>query len=356
MVRILSLFLYLFPLVIRAQIPQGYYDPAAGLTGIQLQQALHDIIDDHVTVDYSNLYTYFAMTDMKTDSTVWDMYSDNPGGSPPYIYYYVPGDQCGNYAAEGDCFNREHAWPKSWFGGDIMPMYSDLFHLYPTDGWVNNKRGNLPYGTVGTAGWTSLNGSKTGNCSWSGYAGVVFEPIDAYKGDFARSFFYMAVRYYGEDSGWPGSDMTTGSQLKPWAASMLLQWSQDDTVSPKEIDRNNDVYQVQQNRNPFIDHPQYALDIWGPGAAVTEKEYCTLLLYPNPVKDRCRIVFPEVLSGEKAWVLLYSTDGALRKAVQKPDDHAVNIDMQGFQPGVYIIRLTCECGKTAAPEKLVLIP
>ncbi len=133
-------------------------------------------------------------------------------------------------------------------------MYSDLFHLYPTDGWVNNKRENYPFGTTASPSWTSTNGSKLGACSYTGYSGTVFEPINAYKGDFARSYFYMAVRYYGEDSAWPGSDMVTGSQPKAWALKMLMEWDMSDPVSQKERDRNNVVYTIQGNRNPFIDN------------------------------------------------------------------------------------------------------
>ena len=190
------------------------------------------------------------------------------GGTPPYVYTYGSGDECGNYSGEGDCYNREHSWPKSWFGGEVMPMYSDLFHIYPTDGYVNGMRNNYPYGEVGQVQWSSQNGSKLGSCTWPGYSGTVFEPIDTYKGDFARSYFYMSVRYYTEDSGWPGSPMTTGSQLKSWALDMMIQWNDQDPVSQKEIDRNDAVYEIQDNRNPFIDHPEYADLIWGTGTGI----------------------------------------------------------------------------------------
>ncbi|MBE0640777.1 MAG: endonuclease, partial [Bacteroidales bacterium] len=225
-----------------AQAPSGYYTGTAGLYGNNLKSALHQIIQGHTPMAYSQLFSCFANTDARSDNTVWDMYSDNPGGIPPYIYYFIASDQCGNYSQEGDCFNREHSFPKSWFGGDIMPMYSDLFHLYPTDGFVNGQRGNLPYGETANPDWTSLNGSKRGPSSVPGYSGNVFEPIDAYKGDLARTYFYMAVRYYSEDASWPGSPMTMGAQPLPWALAMLIQWHQTDTVSQKERDRNNAVY------------------------------------------------------------------------------------------------------------------
>lgn len=252
--------LFLNTSLLSAQIPEGYYDSALGLFGIELKQALHEIIDSHTVIDYSELHTYFQYTDKKPNGNVWDMYSDIPDGTPPYEYVFLE-RTCGNYNSENDCYNKEHSWPKSWFN-DGAPMYSDMFHLYPTDGYVNGRRSNYPYGEVNTATWTSMNGSKVGSCVYPGYTGVVFEPIDAYKGDFARSYFYMSVRYYGEDAGWVGSDMVTGAELKPWAMKMMLEWSAADPVSQKEIDRNNSVYGFQNNRNPFIDNPEYALQIW----------------------------------------------------------------------------------------------
>jgi YHS domain-containing protein len=107
-----------------------------------------------------------------------------------------------------------------------------------------------------------------GPCVAPGYSGTVFEPIDEYKGDFARNYFYMEVRYYTEDGSWPGSPMAVGSQLLPWAQDMMMQWAIQDPVSQKEIDRNDAVYALQNNRNPFIDHPEYAAAIWGSSSGV----------------------------------------------------------------------------------------
>ncbi len=260
MFKLFSPLLLIFTLT--GQAPTGYYDSAEGLEGEALRSALHNIIDNHQVQSYSSLHTYFVSTDAKPDGTVWDMYSDIPGGTPPYVYHFVSSDQCGNYNSEGDCYNREHSWPKSWFN-NASPMKSDLFHVYPTDGYVNGQRGNYPYGEVNSPSWTSMNGSKRGSNSYPGYSGVVFEPIDEYKGDLARTYFYMSVRYYTEDSSWDSNGMVDGADLLPWAASMLLEWHHSDPVSEKETDRNNAVYTIQNNRNPFIDHPEWADCIWG---------------------------------------------------------------------------------------------
>ena len=260
---------FIFTTFLIADIPPGYYDDAQGLDGEPLRLALHNIIDDHIPQSYSSLYGHFQSTDAKSDGTVWDMYSDVPGGTPPYIYNFTGADQCGNYSGEGDCFNREHSWPKSWFN-EGMPMNTDLFHIYATDGYVNGMRSNHPYGEVESTTWTSQNGSQRGNMNSYNHNGTVFEPIDEYKGDFARTYFYMSTRYYTEDSGWDDNDMVNGSNLKDWAVAMLMDWHLQDSVSQKEIDRNDAVYAIQENRNPFIDYPEWVGCIWGECDSGTE--------------------------------------------------------------------------------------
>ena len=259
MKRSFTLSFFLFTLFASAQIPAGYYNPAIGLTGDSLRLALHNIIDNHNAQTYSSLLTHFQTTDVKPNGKVWDIYSDVPSATPPYEYVWS--NNCGNYSSEGDCYNREHSWPQSWFNS-ALPMQTDMFHIYPTDGYVNGMRSNYPFSEVTAPTWTSMNGGKLGPSSFPGYTGTAFEPIDEYKGDLARSFFYMSTRYYTEDGGWQTNAMVTQCDLNPWAANLLLQWHQDDTVSQKEIDRNNGIYNIQNNRNPFIDHPEYAPLIW----------------------------------------------------------------------------------------------
>lgn len=252
----LTLGFFISALALTAQIPSGYYDAANGKTGDELKVALHNIIKGHHVVSYGGLLNAFAYTDNDGNGNVWDIYSN-------CIFSYSGNSQCGGYEHEGDCWNREHTWPQSWFNESTTPR-SDLFHVYPTDGYVNGQRSNYPYGEVNNPVYVSGNGSKLGPCVTSGYTGRVFEPIDEYKGDIARSYFYMSVRYYSEDSNWGTSGMTNKSEILPWAMTMLLRWSDEDPVSDKEIARNNAVYGYQNNRNPFIDHPEYARMIWDP--------------------------------------------------------------------------------------------
>ena len=283
MKKTLSLILSLgFALLVSAQ-PANYYNSANGLTGNQLKVALHNIIKGHTSISYSQLWNAFWSTDNKGNGVVWDMYSDRPNGTPPYIYY-LGEDQCGSYNGEGDCYNREHSWPQSWFNNDGTAR-TDLHHIFPVDGWVNNKRGNYAFGEVGSVSWTSQNGSKLGTCKTPGFSGTVFEPIDEYKGDFARASMYMSVRYYSEDGSWSSSDMTTKSEIKSWAIDMLLLWNELDPVSEKEKERNEAIYQdYQRNRNPFVDHPEYARMIWDPTWNVVEDPQVAVSLFPNPIE------------------------------------------------------------------------
>ena len=134
-----------------AQIPSNYYNDANGKTGDELKVALHDIIKGHTSIYYSQIWNAFWSTDNKGNGVVWDMYSDIPNGTPPYTFS-MGQNQCGEYTQEGDCYNREHSWPQSWFSGDDQATPTrDLHHVFPTDGFVNSQRSNYPFGEVSTA-------------------------------------------------------------------------------------------------------------------------------------------------------------------------------------------------------------
>lgn len=249
-------------------IPSGYYDPAKGKCGQELLTALYNIIKSRTTPSYEGLWTAFKKTDIGSDGKIIDMYSDYP--------FTYSSDQCGNYSHLGACYNREHSFPKSWWGGGTNTTtfpYADLFHLYPTDGYVNNQRSNYPFGECSngtriTYGNYTARG-RLGTCTFSGYSGTVFEPDDIYKGDFARTYFYIATCYNNLISGWSSNSdakMLAGNSypvFTTWATNLLLKWHRNDAVSEKETTRNEAVYGIQDNRNPFIDHPEFVEYIWG---------------------------------------------------------------------------------------------
>jgi len=346
--KYLSLIFLLFTIVFYAQPPVGYYDSAENLNGIKLKTALHNIIKDHQVQTYSSIFQHFEQTDKKPDGKVWDIYSDVPGGTPPYVYSFII-NQCGNYSQEGDCFNREHTWPTSWFGGAVMPMYSDLHALYPTDGFVNMRRGNYPYGTVVQPTWTSLNGSKLGPSSFPGYSGVVFEPLNEYKGDLARTFFYFTVRYFGQGNNWPGSDQTIGSELNAWSYDLMYNWHINDPVSQKEIERNNAVFLIQGNRNPFIDNPAWVDSILYPLNIIKHKILGDCIsIYPIPAADYVNI--SSCISFDELFV--YNSLGCLVLYKKTPALIEKELDLSTLTKGFYFIRINTLHGISA--KKIII--
>ena len=252
----------------------AYYDDAKGKTGYELKTALFHIIDHHTTRSYGDVWDLVNTADIdkyyENDGSILDVYSEKPSEADS-VHFIKGYDNCGNYRREGDCYNREHSFPKSWFGGKVPPMVTDGHHLFATDGKVNSMRGNWPFGEVGTATYTSNNGSKLGRArSGLGYSGTVFEPIDEFKGDFARAYFYMATRYQPQIASWEGNtdnadavlNGTDDQVFEPWVLNMLIRWHKNDPVSQKEKDRNEAVFEFQGNRNPYVDYPEFVEAIW----------------------------------------------------------------------------------------------
>ncbi|MDZ4665699.1 MAG: endonuclease [Bacteroidota bacterium] len=330
-------FIWLLPILCFGQIPPGYYNNLSGLIGQNLLIALHAKIDNHTVVPYSGLWAAFGKTDVKPNGKVWDIYGYVPSGPQNYEYTFVT-MQCGSYAMESDCFNREHTWPQSWFNGFAGPD-SDLFHIYPCDGFVNNKRNNYPFGTVATPSYLSLNGSKLGNCGDAGYSGIVFEPLNDIKGDMARSYFYMSTRYFSEDLSWANSPATNKSVILPWQLSVLLSWHHTDPVSAKEIARNDSIYYLfQNNRNPFIDHPEYADSIWFAYVGLNEelldvKENYSV--YPNPTDNA--IVHVSGLHNANTIEVANTLGQVIYQSAT--ETKVVDIDLSSFPVGVYILNI-----------------
>jgi len=239
-----------------AAVPSGYYYFARNKKKDALKTALHDYGAAQKLLDYGGgqgfTWEGFYYTDRNADNSVVDMYSDS--------VRYFDGFKAVNN------MNIEHSFPKSWWGGANVSAYRDLFHLYPADDITNITKSNLPLGEV-TSTPTLDNGvSKIGKNGFeTSYADNCFEPADEYKGDFARSYFYISTIYQDYASLWqsPMMNNNTYPVWKKWAIDLLLKWSEQDPVSPKELARQEVVYQIQGNRNPFIDYPDLASYIWG---------------------------------------------------------------------------------------------
>lgn len=227
--------------------PDGYYDAANGKSGEQLKSALHDIIDDHTEISYSNVWEALRETD------------EDPSNSNNVILLYTGRSQGKNEnGGNADDWNREHVWAKSHgdFGTSMGPG-TDLHHLRPTDASVNSSRSNLDFDEGGSE-HTEAAGNYYDSDSW--------EPRDSVKGDVARMIFYMDVRYEG-DSGEPdlelNNQVNNGSAPYHGKLSVLLEWHEEDPVDDLERRRNEIIYNdYQHNRNPFIDHPEWVAEIW----------------------------------------------------------------------------------------------
>lgn len=344
----LFLALILLPSLVQAQFG-NYYDSALGLNGQPLRQALHDIIKNNTNIGYAALWTVYQTSDKKANGKVWDIYSDNPGQTPPYEFTFVA-DQCGTYNNESDCYNREHTIPESYFGAS-EPTRSDLLIVFPTDGFVNNKRSNFAYGKVSNPTWTSQNGSKLGPNVYSGAPNTTaFEPIDSFKGDLARTYFYYATRYYSLDAGWSNWDMAVGAELKPWAVQMLLEWHQLDPVSQKEKLRNNAAQTIQQNRNPFIDYPQFVDCIWGTGDCssmvnvVDVSNNIKISIYPNSATNFINVRLP-FQQNATAELIVFDLSG--RKIwSEKVPTNEISIETSSWAKGVYVLKCQTELSIT----------
>jgi endonuclease I len=325
-------------------IPSDYYSTATD-SGSQLKTQLHKILNNHQTQTYASLLAHFKSTDVTFSGHVWDMYSDIPCEPPPYIYTFDDDqDQGFGGSREGEFYNREHSMPRSWFGGAIDPMNTDLYHIFPVDKRVNAIRDNYPFGEVSNPSITTQNGGKLGTNTRFGYSGITFEPIDAYKGDLARTFFYMITRYEDQIENWTFSqegmamlDNARYPGYESWALKMLLEWHELDPVSQKEINRNNAVYQIQGNRNPFVDHPEFVQKIWADTITNISNinAQTTFSLFPNPASDHLIIKGPDA----NVSVTFMSIQGKfIRFNYQTTTGNKV--ELPELPAGPYIIRIT----------------
>lgn len=239
----------------------------------ELKTQLHDLINPHKVLTYDEVWDAFPEVDVylpgypcdpNNTTHIPDIYSSYCW-TPEKLASNEIGGECGNYQKEGDCYNREHIWPKSWFGGfdEGENAETDLFELWPSDGYVNGLRGNLPLGIVDPSqiSYISTNGCLIGTCAEDASYGKCFEVADGLKGDIARSYFYLATAYFGE---WGCCDEVgvNGSDIKQWMEDTMRNWHENDVVDDDERNRNEVIYKAfQGNRNPFIDHPEWVQSI-----------------------------------------------------------------------------------------------
>ena len=247
-----------------------------GLRCGDLKTSLSQLISNHRTIAYTavqfDVWDSHFTTDRRNNDAgdqqiIWDMYSDIPDGID--AYEFTPGEDRDfgqDVSSEGLFYNREHSFPTSRWGGDQeTSQFSDIHFIIPVDKLVNSIRLNFPYGETTSPSIVTANGSQMGRSSVGGFDGDIFEPIDEYKGDVARMQLYVATRYEDFASEWANVDSRgrvvlldqTFPFFEDWYINLLVRWHEMDPVSQKELERNDAVFAIQGNRNPYIDHPEY---------------------------------------------------------------------------------------------------
>ncbi|MDB4584414.1 endonuclease [Draconibacterium sp.] len=252
----------------KAQIPDGYYNSVIGKSGESLRFALHKIIKDHIEFPYTN---------KNTDT--WDILKetdrDTINQDNVILFYSGWSVNAAQEYNNGKGWAREHVWAKSHGSFDTdIGAGTDLHHLRPTDISVNRARKNVDFDIGGNL---YLDNDGPTQCK---YDNDSWEPRDKVKGDVARMLFYMAVRYEGDKD---EPDLELVDAVNTYylnesgigyhgKLSTLLKWHKADPVDDSEMNRNNIIYSYQKNRNPFIDHPEFAEMIWNLSAEKLSKE------------------------------------------------------------------------------------
>lgn len=251
---------------------EQYYRKAEGLRGTQLKEALHDLIQPSYVLAYGGgvgkTWTGFWYTDQMENMQVRDRYSN-------VVRYLNP-----DMSAVSN-MNIEHIWANSWWGHVKNNAYCDLFNLYPADATANGRKSNNPIGIVdGTVSYT--NGvTKVGKSSSYRADSLItaWEPADQWKGDFARTYFYMATCYSHMTSLWTTTeglltvDPNSPLLMRPWVYNLMLEWAEADPLDEIEQQRCDAIYEIQGNRNPFVDYPELCYYIWGNKS--DEQFYCS---------------------------------------------------------------------------------
>ena len=337
--------------VVQTNIPQGYYDQANNLSSDELKEALHQIISNHVIFPYTS-----------TSTDTWDILQESdqdPNENNNMILVYTGRSQekgyrdgSGNYSqyengngTQSNSWNREHIWPKSHgFPDEDDNAYTDVHNLKPCDRSVNSSRGTKDFDFGGNQ-HSEASDCLTDSDSW--------EPPDYVKGDIARILFYMVVRY---DPGVDHEnntfdlelvDYTTPNNTEPILGklSSLLDWHLSDPVDDFEINRNEIIFGFQENRNPFIDHPNLVNYLWGDNVGlvwnenltVPENEIVKTIIYPNPSSGI--INFSSDMEDEIIEIFNLNGQNILNKIID--NSNSVELDLPS---GIYFLRSNTKSG------------
>ena len=336
----------------------GYYNGLEGKSGLELKAALHEIIKGHVDFSYSDAKYILNYAD------------SDPANENNVILIYTRRSQSNTtWGSGGDFINREHVWAKSHGNFvDIRPMDGDAFNLHPADASVNITRSNYDFDECSATGTLIAEANAY-------YTSTQFEPQDAAKGEVARTLFYMAVRYEGTDN---EIDLEMIDQVgnypnpKFGKLSTLLQWNNNFPPTANERRRNERVFDAQRNRNPFIDHPEYANMIWGSALAPIVRIGSLNMVPKYPLNNETAAISSEISSdaGSVNSAILYygSTYNSEEYAVTMNEAGGIRtgiMDFSHFTPNNFIYyKITASDGTNSTtvsgnyrlPESKALTP
>ncbi len=357
--------------------PGTYYNSVdTTLSCGNFKTALFNLISVDFHKNYGDIDSFFNKTDLKpaeapfTGSVVVERYcSDIPTGLDSCNFRYNDRDPnvrsfCfsgGTANAYCKCYAKEHVVPKAWFNGSnsfSIKQYTDMNYLWPADSKINNDKSNYPLGYVKVASNTSYNGTKVGSSDAAlnyGYSSTtVFEPIDSFKGDFARAYLYFVTRYQDSVPAFRRNPIavnvfssTSYTDLEPWILQLCVKWHKMDPPSAFEKQRNDSVYAIQGNRNPYIDYPHWVERVFGidgnasgcvaSGIKINNSE-ADFSLYPNPAKDILSIGFERIQSLNDARLEIVDIVGR-KIRVQNITSNQMQLDISTLEKGMYFINV-----------------
>lgn len=304
-----------------AQIPSGYYDSAIGLEGDALKSALHDIIDNHNEPSYDDLRDFILKES-----------DEDPNNSNNVILLYTGRSQSkSSFGGDPNDWNREHVWAKSHGDfGNNPPCGTDAHHIRPTDASVNSDRGDKDFDN---------GGNQHGEATACYYTSTTWEPRDEVKGDVARMMFYMVVRYEGDNGELDLElvDYTNTSGPKFGKLSTLRDWHAQDPPDAFEENRNNIVHDYQNNRNPFIDHPEWVECVWGDncGTSINNFSEIKISFFPNPTNNKITIVSRNNIQS----VNLYDICGKNVFNIICKNNNEITVNISHLPKGIYITEI-----------------
>ena len=280
-----------------------YASSLQGLKKEQLKAALHKLMDKKNVLPYGGggkgTWWGFWYTDRNPQTNeCYNRYSDKK--------FFFESTNTGR-AIGG--MNIEHSFPKSWWGGHKNDAWCDLYNLYPSDSKANSSKSNYVMGVVVNVKENAGEGyDKVGTGYADGKLVNMWEPGDRFKGEFSRSYMYMATTYQNLSFTSEGAkQLQTGAYptLRKWSSDLFRQWSKNDRVDEMEIKRNEAVYKIQNNRNLFIDYPNLAEYVWGdsmdvefnPYRSITtasdDARYTSVIAPEDPVTPDNPVVTPQ---------------------------------------------------------------